>query len=189
MDKQILEPWMTAGYKTFALEGPQGLKVERLSKSVGKNKSSFYHHFADLEVFTTHLLEYHLAQAEILAVKESECSSLDELMDVLVDHKLDLLFNRQLRVHRENPDFEKCFCQTTEMTVPAFLRFWMEILELTDNSYLAQMVLKLSLENFYLQITYETLTQEWLQKYFQDLRTMVKEFKKTKGVTAIDGSV
>ncbi len=185
----IQQPWIEEGYRVFAYEGPQGLKVERLSKGVGKNKSSFYHHFADLEVFTNLLLEYHLEQAQLMAEKEANCTNLEELVDVIVEHKIDLLFNRQLRVHRENPDFETCFCKTNQITVQAIIGLWAEILELNDNSYLAGLVLKLSLENFYLQITSETLNHDWLTNYFNELRVLVREFKKTGNVPALDGTV
>jgi AcrR family transcriptional regulator len=41
--------------------------VERLAKDVGISKSSFYHHFADVEVFVNQLLLYHLKRAEMIA--------------------------------------------------------------------------------------------------------------------------
>jgi AcrR family transcriptional regulator len=145
---KIQQPWMEKGYRTFAYEGPQGLKVERLAKEVGKSKSSFYHHFADLEVFTSVLLDYHLKQADLLAEKESNCKTIEELIDVLVDHKVDLLFNRQLRVHRANPEFCSCLMETGKVTTQAIIGLWAEALELKDQTYLAGLVLKLSLENF-----------------------------------------
>ncbi len=92
-------PWIKEGYRVFAGEGPPGLKVERLAKGVGKNKSSFYHHFADLEIFTSALLSYHLDQTKVVAGKEANCFTLEDLIDVLTEHKVDLLFNRQLRIH------------------------------------------------------------------------------------------
>ena len=86
------KPWIIKGYQVFASEGPQGLKIERLSKSIGKNKSSFYHHFADLEVFIQMLLQYHLKQAEILAIKESNCKTIEEFIQLIIEYKTDLLF-------------------------------------------------------------------------------------------------
>jgi hypothetical protein len=70
----IRDCWIEKGYKIFAYEGPMGLKIERLAKIVGKNKSCFYHLFADLQVFTSVLLDYHLQQAKIVALKESACT-------------------------------------------------------------------------------------------------------------------
>jgi len=95
------QPWIAVGYETFALEGPQALKVEVIARKVQKSKSSFYHHFADLDVFITVLLEYHLQQTQIIAQREAACENiLPELVEVLVEVKVDLLFNRQLRVNR-----------------------------------------------------------------------------------------
>lgn len=180
--KPKLQPWIEEGYRSFAYEGPHGLKVERLAKKVSKNKSSFYHHFADLEIFTSVLLKQHLAQAEIIAEKEANCQSLEELIAVLVDHKVDILFNRQLRIHRENTEFERCFTTTNTITIPAFLGIWSQIIDLQDNSYLADLVLRFSMENFFLQITDETLEPEWLRNYFDELQKVIRGIKNTRAV-------
>ncbi len=180
------QPWIEIGYQSFAYEGPHGLKVERLASGVEKNKSSFYHYFADLEVFTNHLLRHHLAQAEVIAVKESACQTIDDFIDVLVSHKIDLLFNRQLRVHRENPDFESVFCKTNEITGTAIALVWPRLIGLSQHHKLAEMLLKHTIENFYLQITDETLNRPWLRKYFDDLLLLVQEFRKTGNVPVMD---
>ncbi|MGB7394923.1 MAG: hypothetical protein WA913_11060 [Pricia sp.] len=160
-----------------------------MSKEVGKNKSSFYHLFADLEVFTTALLDYHLEQSRVIAKKESKCETLEELIGIIVAHKIDLLFNRQLRVHRENIEFEKYFLKVNNISIPAILPIWSKLIELNDNSYLAELVLRLSLENFFLQITDETLNTTWLHEYFKGVKTLVRQFKMTGSVTSLDGSV
>ena len=56
MTKDNKLPWILCGYNIFSKEGPKGLKIEVIARQVSKNKSSFYHHFADLEVFTEILL-------------------------------------------------------------------------------------------------------------------------------------
>lgn len=182
-------PWIEIGYQSFAYEGPHGLKVERLADAVEKNKSSFYHYFADLEVFTNHLLRYHLEQSAIIAEKEARCTTIEEFIDVLVDHKIDLLFNRQLRVHRENPDFQEVFCKTNEVSGKAIAQIWPGLIGLDQHSHLAELMLKHTSENFYFQITDETLNKMWLRNYFDDLLLLVREFKKTGQVPALDGTV
>lgn len=182
-------PWIEKGYQVFAYEGPGGLKVERLAKGIGKNKSSFYHHFADLEIFTSLLVDHHLSQAYIMAEKEMNAANLEELIDIIHDHKIDLLFNRQLRVHREVKEFETCFMKTNEITGKAMAGIWAQAIGLQDNSYLANLVLKLSLENFFLQITDETLNPDWLHNYFQELRRLVQAFKNSDSLASLDGSV
>ena len=44
-------PWILCGYDIFSKEGSNGLKIEVIARRVNKSKSSFYHHFADLDLF------------------------------------------------------------------------------------------------------------------------------------------
>ena len=187
--ESVKQPWIDLGYEIFAYEGPLGLKVERLAKGVGKNKSSFYHHFADLDVFTIYLLEHHLDQAKILAKKESACEVLDDFIEVIIEHGNDLLFNRQLRIHRENEEFTACFAKVNELSVPEIVAAWAKILGLTENTQLTEMFLHLVLENFFVQLTGETLNRKWLENYFQNIIQLVKQFKKTGRVPALNASV
>lgn len=186
--KDIEKKWLETGYRCFAHEGPNGLKVERLSKEVGKNKSSFYHLFADLEVFTERLLELHLGRAKTISKKESGAKNEGELISIILEHKIDLLFHRQLRIHRENQEFKRYLDHISEFSVQGLLAIWKKIISLSENSALAQMVFHLSLENFYLQITEETLNESWLKAYFANIRQMVLLFKKSTS-SKIDGSV
>ena len=175
MTQDATQPWILAAYRLFAQEGPKGLKIEVLAREVGKSKSSFYHHFADLEVFTERLLGYHLERAKLIAQQEAACRNVvPELVNVLLAVKQDLLFNRQLRVHRSIPVFRQCFEAASEKVSGAIAHIWADMLGLADDSALAQTVLKLSFENFCLQITEETLTHDWLLRYLQELREMVR---------------
>jgi AcrR family transcriptional regulator len=181
--------WIEAGYQTFAFEGPQALRIEKLAKSVGKNKSSFYHFFSDLEVFTERLLDFHLIQAKVMSDKESNAQNEAELTQTLLDHKLDLLFNRQLRIHRDNADFQTCFLKTNEISLKGFMPIWKKVIDLQESNHLANMVLMLSIENFFLQITDETLNSSWISAYFSKIKEMVQLFKTTNSIPSIDGSV
>jgi AcrR family transcriptional regulator len=171
--------WIHCGYEIFSKEGPKGLKIEVIARQVKKSKSSFYHHFADLDLFTETLLNYHLERAKIIAVKESHCKNvIPELLNTLLEVKQDLLFNRQLRINRNVTLFKECFEKSSKEVGEAILGIWAETLCLSENSNLAAIVLNLSIENFYLQITKETLTYDWLESYVNNLQNMVKEFKR-----------
>lgn len=171
-------PWILQGYTLFAEQGPASLKVEVLSRLVGKNKSSFYHHFADLDLFIEHLLTYHLSRASLIASRERACKNvIPELLETLLEFPTDLFFNRQLRIHRSRPDFAACFQQSSMEVGEAIIGIWAEALGLVGKNHLAQLVLNLTLENFYLQITPETFTYEWLEKYVRDLQILTKSFQ------------
>ncbi len=155
------------------------MKVEVIARRVGKSKSSFYHHFADLEVFTELLLAYHLERAKVIAEMERRCLNIDpDLIAVMVEVKEDLLFNRQLRVNRTEAAFKKCFEASNQLVEEALLEVWSREIGLADNTRLAGVMLALVMENFYLQLTEETLNREWLLNYFQGIRSMVGEFQK-----------
>lgn len=171
-------PWILEAYSIFAHEGPSGLKVERLARLVKKSKSSFYHHFADMEVFIEFLLKYHEEQAIHIAQKEGACKNvIPELLEVILEFKEDLLFNRQLRIHRDVPAYKRCFEKASGDVGAAIVGIWATELGIPGNSGLAMMVLKLTMENFFLQITEETLTYPWLLDYVQDLKRMVAGFR------------
>src|SRR4051794_38203997 len=121
MINAIEQPWIEAGYEIFSLAGPEALKIERLSRMVGKSKSSFYHHFADMEIFQEKLLEWHLKCAHQIAAKGKLCKTfIPDYVNVLVEVKQDLLFNRQLRIHRHNIAFQLCFMHAVSIAENAF---------------------------------------------------------------------
>lgn len=172
------QTWILCGYERFAREGTAGLKIEVMAKAVFKSKSSFYHHFADTEVFTEWLLQYHLERAQLMAERELACQNIvPELLHVILEFKQDLLFNRQLRVHRDVPAFKTCFEKANAFVGGAIVQLWANELGLRDQSHLAGLVLNLSMENFFLQITEDTLTYEWLSQYVFDLKKMVAAFQ------------
>ncbi len=176
--KQSQEIWLNTGYNLFAHEGPAGLKVEVIARVVQKSKSSFYHHFADLEVFTGLLLDRHLHRSEELAIKERQCQVIDpELIDLMLAYKVDLLFNRQLRVYRDNPAFHDCLERSNRMVEAAFLDLWVRDLGLQNKPTLARQLYEHSLDNFYLCITEQNLNKTWLTQYFEQINTLVAHIK------------
>ena len=179
MSENIKQPWILEGYKLFSKEGTKELKIEVIARKVNKSKSSFYHLFADVDCFMEELLAFHLEQAKIIADRESLCNSIDPaLICLLLEVKEDLLFNRQLRVNRSNVSFKRCFEKANQLVGNAFLEVWAKEIGLGHKPKLAEIFFGLVLENFYLQLTEETLTYEWLSDYFKNIRLMVAEFKK-----------
>ncbi|MBK7866156.1 MAG: TetR/AcrR family transcriptional regulator [Ignavibacteriales bacterium] len=79
-DKKL--PWILAGYKMFWQQGVNEIKIEALAREVKKNKSSFYHLFADLNIFIEHLLDYHLSRAEIISKKKSITGPVNVLLSL-----------------------------------------------------------------------------------------------------------
>jgi AcrR family transcriptional regulator len=171
------EKWILVAYEQFALHGWNGLKIDVLSHLVGVSKSSFYHHFADMDLFMDLLLEHHLGKAKIMAQQESTARSIDpELLAVLLEHRLDLLFSRQLRVHRDKASFAHTIAKTDSLVGEAIFLLWVRELnpKLTKNQL--QGIFELALENFFLQMSPENFSLEWLSGYFANLKKLAAQF-------------
>lgn len=177
MIKYTKEIWIKKGYEIFATSGQSELKIEPLAKEVGKSKSSFYHHFADLALFTDILLEHHVGQSKIIAQKEQNSKNIDpELINILVEHKTDLLFNRQLRINKNIKQFAQALEQSNKNVGDAFVNVWIEDLGLQLSKKQIEGIFTLALENFFLQINTETLNYEWLSNYFKNLKKIASNF-------------
>jgi AcrR family transcriptional regulator len=171
------EIWIKTGYEIFALSGQSGLKIEPLAKKVGKSKSSFYHFFADLELFVDELLQYHLAQSHIIAEKEQNAKSINPaLIDIIVEHKTDILFNRQLRIHRDRKIFLDVLTKSNEIIGDGFITVWVKDLDLKFSQKQLESIFGLALENFYLQINAENLNHQWLSNYFAYIKQIIENF-------------
>lgn len=178
MKEQKRQDWIEIGYQLVAEEGFQKLSIESIARKIGKSKSSFYHYFGDKEVFEEELLNHHLKQAEISITKLKECENIRPgFVNILLEVKNDMFFNKQLRLQRDNPIYKTCFEQAYEIYEAATFDLWVTFFGLADNKRFAKLFLKFFAENFLLKISPESYTYEWLDNYMQELDSMLKEFK------------
>lgn len=167
-------PWIQAGYQMAAIDGFEKLKIEKLAKLVGKPKSSFYYLFVDLENFVQQMYEFHFQNCQLLAEKEKNASSVDpELVAILVEHRIDLLFNKQLRVIRMNPKIQSLIEQIDSIVLIPFLNIWKQEIQLNLTDIQWHNLFSLALENFYLQIHFANINEIWLRGYFSKLKTTI----------------
>ncbi len=178
-------PWIEAGYRVFSLEGPGFLKVERLAREVGISKSSFYHHFADVDIFREKLMEYHLQSASTIAEKAKLCKNMiPDILNLLADHKLDLFFNRQLRIHRNNLSFQLCFNRAHSLVQIEYLHLWAEMLELEDQPQIAKSILDVVTDLFYQRMEIDTFNYDWIVSFLEDIEIFLKEVIRSSGVSS-----
>ena len=171
------DQWIQHGYEVFARSSHTGLRIEALAKHLGISKSSFYHHFAEIDIFVDALLEHHLKQSEVLASKERLAKKIDpDLIHILVDHKTDLLFNRQLRIHQEIESYQRTLIKSNEIIGQEFILLWANDLGLQLNQHQLEGLFTLALENFFLQINHENLNVDWLTNYFKQLSAIARRF-------------
>ncbi len=173
------EIWIIKGYETFAFFGENGLKVEQLAKSVGISKSSFYHHFADLDIFVEKLLLHHLEKSKVIAEKEKYAKTINpELINILLEHKTDLLFNRQLRINSNKSNYKDTLLKSNSIIGKDFISLWLTDTKLNIIQKQAEGLFELALENFFLQINSDNLNKSWLENYFENLKRITRSFEK-----------
>lgn len=173
------EVWILKGYEKFALYGEASLKIEQLAKEVGISKSSFYHLFADMEIFVAELFKYHLNNSKIIADKERLASTIKpELINILLQHKIDLLFNRQLRINSTLQNYKDTLLKSNQYIGNDFVMLWLKDTKLNFTTQQAATLLELALENFFLQINQENLNYEWLVLFFENLERVGKTLAK-----------
>ena len=171
------ETWIKTGYEMFALSGETSLKIEKLARRVGVSKSSFYHYFADLEVFVEQLLQYHLQQSLVIADKEKNVKSImPELANIILEHKTDILFSRQLRFNQQVERYRLTLLQSNRIIGKEFIQIWVADLKIKLNPVQAEGLFGLALDNFYLQVNPENLTLPWLNDYFANLKRIAASF-------------
>ena len=181
MIKKEHQTWIESGYLLFALKGPDALKVEVLAKETGVSKSSFYYHFVDVHTFIDKLLAYHVEQVKRLSEAERACEQFDPaVIDVMVTHKVDLLFNRQVRVNRGEKRYEDCLQTCRQVAGDSFYTLWSKDVNLAIDKQQLASIYYLALENFYLRITFENFTKAWLTQYFAELKKVLHEIQGRK---------
>jgi AcrR family transcriptional regulator len=171
------ETWIKVGYQLFALSGEHGLKIETIAKKVGISKSSFYHYFADLELFTEQLMDYHVQQSILIAEKENNAQNIDpEVIAILLEHKTDVLFSRQLRFHQQRTLYRNALQQSTRHIGSAFVQIWAKELQLQLSQQQLEGLYELALDNFYAQATPDNLHYDWLSAYFAHVNRIAANF-------------
>lgn len=174
------EIWIIKGYETFALLGEKGLIIEHLAKEVGISKSSFYHHFADLDIFLEKILLHHLTKSLVIAEKERKAEKINpDLINILIEHKTDLLFNRQLRINSNKLNFKDTLVKSSKLIGTDFIKLWLTDTKLNLTSKQAEGIFELAMENFFLQINQDNINKEWLATYFDNLNRITRNFETT----------
>lgn len=161
--------WIEKGFEIVAYNGFDALNIESLSKAISKNKSSFYHYFGSLDVFTTELLNYHTDYSKIFSQKASDAEKLiPDVIHVFLEEKNHIFFHKQLQIKRENPEFKACFERVFDINQKVLADKFEEFFELDSRVYLKNFM-GLIFENFLMNITPETYSYQWIEKYLREM--------------------
>jgi hypothetical protein len=99
------------------------------------------------------------------------------LINILIDHKTDLLFNRQLRINANNLIFKDVLIKSNRIIGNDFIKLWLSDTKLKLTLPQAEGLFELAMENFFLQINQDNIKQEWLVTYFDNLNRITRNFE------------
>ena len=102
--------------------GPEKMSINQIGKEIGASRSSFYHHFGDLEFFLDELLvtHYEICQ-EFDRQAHMNCQKLmPDLYRELAKYPVSLRFHIQLFRHRNRPRFNYLFMKSFESSATSF---------------------------------------------------------------------
>jgi AcrR family transcriptional regulator len=177
--KSNKEKWLEEGYRQFAESGPENLSINKLSKSVGSSRASFYHYFGDMEVFIGELLTMHLKIAnDFDRSGMARCKRLfPDVYNLLAESPVPLKFNIQLFRHRDNPSYNYLFVKTYQASANVFvLKLFAEHLGL-EHTQKDIYTLWLTLgEAWYSRLDPQDLSAGTLQRHAKEILQSISAF-------------
>ncbi len=179
MKSNIERPWIETGYELFSKEGPGALKIDKLARKVGVSRSSFYYLFADLDVFEEKLLAYHACRAQGAAEKVKMCKAIEpDFLLLIMAEKDYVLFNRQLRVHRDNPRYKAGFESAIALVGQETMNIFTEMLELQRKPEVARSVFQMTADILFHRLTVGNFNYEWLKDFMLEIKLLVKDMNR-----------
>ena len=99
--RKTKKDWLATAVTSFAQKGPTGLTIDSLTKQLGVTKGSFYHHFANHDVFKQAFLQSseESGTLSIIEALEPYDSALEKLHKLLA---LIVTFSTETAVNPEN---------------------------------------------------------------------------------------
>ena len=176
MKSTIDQPWIETGYSLFSRDGLSGLKIDLIAKKIGISRSSFYHHFADMEIFQEKLLEYHLTRAQRASERVKACKTMDpEFLHAMVEEKEYILFNRHLRNNRQIPVYKTSLETAIGMMTLPVMPLWIEMLGLHHKPDVALKCFMMTADILFHRMTEENMNYEWLKSFLDEMKIFFKE--------------
>ena len=171
--------WIAAGYELFAQGGPDAIVVEKLARILSLNKSGFYHHFIDREIFIEALLEEHLERIDVYNQQILNCKDFDPgFLNVLLQNKIIVLFQWQLLRNKHLPKLFDCLTLVVDITNKSTLPLWAEFIEIPHRPTLALQFFDMLRDTFFARVTLADFNYQFLHELALDTKQIAAKFMK-----------
>jgi|WetSurMetagenome_2_1015567.scaffolds.fasta_scaffold68100_1 AcrR family transcriptional regulator len=178
--------WIRAGYELFALEGKEGVQIEKLARKIGRNKSGLYHHFGDLDIFFSEMIQHHILVMDQYCHEISRLKQFDpDYLKVLIKYKHTAFVQMQLRKNLDNPVFKEAFHQVRRKTEKGILAIWSDFIKIPDNPSLALQLWDILRDLFFIRLNVHSLTLEFLQELVEDFTKIIDSVRHTRAIPLV----
>lgn len=168
--------WIEEGYTLFAKEGPAGIQVERLARILQLNKSGFYHYFGDLEGFYEELLNLHRKKVVAYIKGIRAIGTIDpEYLELLVRHKIPVLFHMQLIRITGNSAFQKLVEEVRNEEDLVLGGLWADFLGFHDDPALGMRHFDIVEGMFYTRVKFETFNYPFLSSLVTEAKVLMQQ--------------
>lgn len=171
--------WLEVGHELFALDGPDGIQVERLARVVGLNKSGFYHYFGSRDIYFEELLSSYNKIideyiSEILSLK-----SFEEYLALMIKYRTTVLFHVQLSRNTDKKIYREIFEKNNQRIEKLVIPLWSAYIQLAQPN-LAHKYFELVRDMFYSRVNQKNLNIEFLQQLGTEAQTFLKQLQKNE---------
>lgn len=179
--------WIEAGYQMLGEVGPEALKVDVLARQLGTSRSSFYHYFSDLEIFTDQLLQHHCFRGHQIALEARNCRSFEnDFVALMANNPHDLMVNRQLRIHRHNPAYFLAFDHANGKVRDAILPVWAAYVNLDHDRILARELFDVMADLFYQRLSPGQLHPAAMHAFLIEFRALIGTLVRKSGLEQVN---
>ena len=173
------QKWIEKGYEYFALYGPDNLNINKISKDIGLARTTFYHYFGDLEIFTDELLNRHweiCQQSSVIGLKE--CKKLfPDLYNMIEQYPVPLKFHKQLFLNRHILKFNYLFVKAHNYHANTFvLKLFSEQFNLNQSKEDLINLWTTVGESWYSRLDVNDLSAKKMQLLAEDIMKSVMKF-------------
>lgn len=170
--------WIEAGYELFASDGPDGVQVEKLARKLDLNKSGFYHHFGDRDVFFSMLMEHHYLvnghfYNEILSLKRFD----PDYINLLIKYKTAICVQAHLKKNVSNTVYKEEYLRNKLRNDKAVVPLWAAYLNIPDNQVLAQELWEIIRDVFFMRFNRNNLSYELIHTLVYEFAQVVEVLK------------
>ena len=171
-----IETWIKAGYKILGAEGVDGIKIERLAKTLKLNKSGFYYYFGTMEFYLKSVLQYHLECAHSIGTEIADCKNIDpDLLNLIVKYKTFFLVESQLLGKCKLPHVRHDVDEAGQIINKAFLQLWQNTEGLSGDPAVMLDYLNILHHFLYSRIATETINYENLHALAVETRAVLEK--------------